>query len=289
MPIKKPMLAVNAGDISKLQYPLYATPKLDGIRCLMVGGKAVTRTFKPIPNDHIRTTLEAVLPDGADGELCLKTTKEFSEVTSAVMRKDGFPDFIYYVFDLYSAKPYVGRMDELKATHLPTNLVAKVLPICIQDETQLLEFEEEALSMGWEGVMVRTGNSPYKFGRSTLKEGYLLKVKRFTDSEATINGFVERMHNANEATKDAFGRTERSSHKANMVPMNTLGALQVRDVKSGVEFEVGTGFDDAQRKEIWEHRDYFLGKIIKYKSQKSGEKDRPRFPVYLGIRNPIDM
>lgn len=287
MTIQKPMLAVDAGDISTLKYPLYATPKLDGIRCMKVNGEIVSRTFKPIPNNYIRNTLKLILPEGADGEICLKDDMSFSAVSSAVMREDGEPDFIYYMFDLYSNKPYLGRMADI---NMGARYFVHVLyPRCIYDKAGLLEYEEECLKEGYEGVMVRTGDNPYKFGRSTRKEGYLLKIKRFTDSEAEIRGFTERMHNTNEAKKDAFGRTERSSHAENMVPMGTLGALYVRDIKSGVEFEVGTGFDDATRQEIWEHRDYFIGKIIKYKSQKSGEKDKPRFPVYLGVRNPIDM
>jgi len=289
MTIQKPMLAVDAGDISTLTYPLYATPKLDGIRCMKVNGEIVSRTFKPIPNHYIRETLKSILPEGADGEICLKDDMSFSAVSSAVMCEDREPDFVYYMFDLYSEAPYLKRIEYMKSHNLTLEFVLKLIPIRINNYEELLRYEERCLKEGYEGIIVRTGDSPYKFGRSTRKEGYLLKIKRFTDSEAEIIGFTERMHNANVAKKDAFGRTERSSHAENMEPMDTLGALQVRDIKSGIEFEVGTGFDDATRKEIWEHRDYFLSKIIKYKSQKSGEKDKPRFPVYLGIRDPIDM
>lgn len=289
MTIQKPMLAVDAGDISTLKYPLYATPKLDGIRCMKVNGEIVSRTFKPIPNHYIRETLKSILPEGADGEICLRTDMSFSAVSSAVMREEGKPDFIYYMFDLYSNKPYLARMEIMVSLSLPRMFVDKLLPVEINNYEGLLEFEERCLKRGYEGIMVRTGDSPYKFGRSTRKEGYLLKVKRFTDSEAEVIGFTERMHNANEAKKDAFGRTERSSHAENMEPMDTLGALQVRDIKSGVEFEVGTGFDDATRQEIWDNKMDWLFKVIKYKSQKSGEKDKPRFPVYLGVRDSIDM
>lgn len=288
--IKKPMLAVDCGDTATLQYPLYATPKLDGIRCMKVGGCIVSRNFKPIPNTFIREKLEAILPEGADGEICLRDTKAFNEVSSAVMRETGEPDFVYYMFDLYGEQGYNNRMREMyRFVGGGGTIIKPLYPETINNEAELLEYETYQLSEGYEGVMVRTGNSPYKFGRSTVKEGYLLKVKRFTDSEAIILGFVERMHNGNEATKDAFGRTERSSHKENMVPMNTLGALQVRDVKSGVEFEVGTGFSDALRKEIWDNKMDWRDSLIKYKSQKSGEKDKPRFPVFLGKRSPNDM
>ena len=73
-------------------------------------------------------------------------------------------------------------------------------------------------------------------------------------------GFDERLHNANEATVDALGHTERSSHKENMIPMDTLGALVVESDKFGV-FQIGTGFDDSLRKWIWENRSDVWGNL----------------------------
>ncbi|KKK86939.1 hypothetical protein LCGC14_2758210, partial [marine sediment metagenome] len=65
--ITKPMLAATLKDVNQLDYSkgYLATQKLDGIRALMIDGKLVSRTFKSIRNNHIRTMLEDVLPDGA--------------------------------------------------------------------------------------------------------------------------------------------------------------------------------------------------------------------------------
>jgi DNA ligase-1 len=178
----------------------------------------------------------------------------------------------------------------VKLDGLPnTPHMRKVLPVVINNRAELDAFEEKCLSEGFEGIMIRTPNSPYKCGRSTEREGYLLKIKRFEDSEAVITGFTEKFHNANEAKKDAFGRTERSSHQENMIPMNTLGNLLVRDVHNGVEFELGSGFDDVTRKTIWDNQQKHKGMIVKYKFQPIGVKDKPRFPVFLGFRSPDDM
>ena len=152
-----------------------------------------------------------------------------------------------------------------------------------------MALEERYLADGYEGVMLRSLQGIYKFGRATKKEGALLKLKRFADSEATILGLIEQMHNTNESTINALGLKERSSHKANLVGKDTLGALSVRDVTTGVEFEIGTGFDDAERAKIWAHKDAYIGKLVKYKYFPSGSKDKPRFPVYQGIRDPRDM
>jgi DNA ligase-1 len=295
--MKKPMLAGKCSDTSKLAYPVLCTPKLDGVRALIVDG-LVSRNWKPIPNTYTRN-LFSDLPKGCDGELIgfkdgCEAGKGFNETQGDVMRESGEPDVRYYIFDYCTTdltKPYKDRMvslkDDLKIGKHKN--VILVLPVLIKTEEELLKYEQECLAKGYEGVMIRSPYGPYKEGRSTEREGYLLKLKRFEDSEAKVIGFEERMHNANEAKKDAFGRTERSSAKAGLVPDGTLGKLFVRDVKTSVEFEIGTGFDDAQRAEIWKNKKTWLGKIVKYKYQACGMKDKPRFPVYIGIRDERDV
>jgi DNA ligase-1 len=155
------------------------------------------------------------------------------------------------------------------------------------EEVQIIE--QNAIDSGYEGVMLRSPNSPYKCGRSTLKEEYLLKVKRFFDAEAEVVGFIEQMHNANEAEKDAFGRTKRSSKKAGMVPANTLGELRLKDLQTGLEFGCGTGLSQELRKQIWTNQDDYRGKIVTFKYQPSGQKSLPRFPVFKGFRHENDL
>ena len=129
----------------------------------------------------------------------------------------------------------------------------------------------------------------YKHGRSTAKEGGLIKVKRFSDSEATILGFEEQMKNNNEKKVNELGRGQRSSHKENMIPKGTLGALVVKDTSTGVEFNLGSGFTDSVRDQLWKYKTDLIGQTVKYKYFDIGVKDAPRHPVYLGIRIPEDM
>jgi DNA ligase-1 len=137
---------------------------------------------------------------------------------------------------------------------------------------------------GYEGVILRAPHAPYKFGRSTVREGYLLKVKRFQDSEAQIIGYEEEMHNGNEATINALGYTERSSHAENRTGKGTLGALVVRDLVTKVEFKIGTGFTPAERLKIWALRHEHLDDVVKYRFFPVGVKDKPRHPSFLGFR-----
>jgi len=293
--ITKPLLAATF-ESESASFPYLATPKIDGIRFLMINGQAVSRSFKPIRNEHIQRLLGATLPDGIDGELTVG--ENFQDSTSGVMSFDGEPDFTAWIFDYvdpYNDEilPYNERLLQLERLNLEglNNLFhVKVLnrPELIQNEDELAEIEARWTEEGFEGVMLRDPQGTYKMGRATVRSQILLKVKQFVDAEATVIEFVEQMHNENEAEQDAFGRTKRSKMLEGLTPAGTLGALIVRS-EDGVEFNIGTGFDAATRQEIWENRENYLGRLVKFKSMTHGTKDRPRHPVFIGWRHEDDL
>lgn len=49
-----PMLATAVENLDVLKYPVLVSPKLDGIRCLIIDGVAMSRSLKPIPNKHVQ-------------------------------------------------------------------------------------------------------------------------------------------------------------------------------------------------------------------------------------------
>ena len=298
----KPMLAGKAPeDLADINYPVLASPKLDGIRCIIRDGEAVSRSLKPIPNEFIRDQLRG-LPDGIDGELMVEGG--FNAVQSAVMSKAGEPkDFWFFVFDQcfgeyipdgFDNKPVFEERLELLtrwSEDYGHNNLMVVEHVLIENAEDLATYEAECLEQGFEGVMVRDPQGPYKYGRSTTNQGILLKVKRFADEEATVVGFEELMHNDNEATTDHLGHTKRSSHAENKRPADTLGVL-VCESSDGASVRCGTGFTAALRKEIWDNQAAYLGTQVKYKhlpdpgGRKPGQT--PRHPVYLGQRHPED-
>lgn len=294
----KPMLAETLEDMSKLVFPVIASPKLDGIRCLIVDGKALSRSLKPIPNKHVQawSAKYAAVLNGLDGELIVGDMGPhvFNRTTSAIMSVDGPEDFVFWCFDKWD-EPATGYSNRLKLTriyleHGEVPAKVKLVPTrTCRNDTELRDFEEDCLDRGFEGAMVRKPDGPYKHGRSTLKEGYLLKIKRFKDSEATIIGFEERMHNENEATTNEVGRTERSSHKAGMKPAGDLGAFIVKHLQTQMIFNIGSGFTAEQRKDYWQRRNKLMNKIVKFKHFEIGEVDKPRFPIFLSFRHPDDM
>lgn len=287
------MLSATIKDIKQLKYPLLASPKLDGIRCIILNGKAVTRNLKPIPNKFIREFLEGIRElDGFDGEIMLGRG-DFNNVQSAVMSEDGEPqDFYYAVFDYHNdcALPYLDRLKRLSQyIEMLNNSRIRELPqYKVTKESEVLELEQEALADGYEGLMLRSGDAAYKFGRSTLREAKLMKLKRFEDDEAEIVSVEPLYENRNIATTNALGRTERSSHQGNLVAQKMVGALHVK-LSNGNEFAIGTGFDDITRKDLWARKNDLIGKKIKFKYQELSADGIPRFPVFLGFRDERDL
>jgi DNA ligase-1 len=292
--ITKPMLSatVHKEELDKLDYPLICSPKLDGIRCLLhptLG--AVTRSFKPVPNVYIREDLARLAGDQMlDGELLALDDDmeplDFNTTQSHVMTRGGQPSYTFAVFDCFEFpdQPFAERLGMAHGRVYGINhpRVMAVTHTLIQDRE---EFEQRALRYleeGFEGTMIRSVEGPYKSGRSTLNQGWLVKYKEWSDAEGTVVGFEERMHNANEDQKDNFGYAKRSSHQENMVPMGTLGAL-ILDTVWG-ELRVGTGFDDFMRDTIWHMQGGTLGKTVTFKYQPFGMQDKPRFPVFKHFR-----
>lgn len=292
MTMIKPMLGI-AVDTTKLVFPIYASPKLDGIRVIIKDNQVLSRNGKPIPNIFVQSLLKSY--HGLDGELIVGHPTHpnvFQLTTSGVMSIEGTPNVRLYVFDCWYAEGGIDtRYNEvLKITRNSSKADIEVVPqIIINSLEELYKFEEDCLEKGYEGVMLRYPNALYKNGRSTVKEGALLKLKRFSDSEAYILGMEPLLRNHNEPTKNALGHTERSSHIYNKVADDLLGALNVKDIHTGVEFSIGSGFTEEQRREIWNKQVELIGSIVKYKYFEVGVKDKPRFPIFCGFRDKRDM
>jgi len=289
----KPMLACDH-DPEFLKFPYYASPKLDGVRATVMNGKVYARSKKLIPNAQVQYLFGHQAYNGLDGELIVgapNAPDTYRNTVSGVMAKDKMPNVTFNVFDHveHAAQGWKHRFTIAKGIACRAGAPALTfLPhVPIADMEQLDKYESFCLDQGYEGVMLRSPDGLYKRGRATAREGTLLKVKRFSDSEAEVLEVIEEMHNGNEATTSELGRTKRSSHKENKTGKGRMGALRVRDLTTGVEFSIGTGFTDSDKDWWWD--DSKLGLIVKYKSLLIGVKDRPRHPVYLGLRDARDM
>jgi len=292
----KPLLATNVEDFSHLSFPAYVSPKLDGVRAMKQGGVLLSRSLKPIPNRNVQA-LFADLPEGFDGELIVGSPSDdpYRRTVSVVMSDDKpADDVLFYAFDIVGLPdhPFQKRYDILRSYIgvLPVVIIPQLLIGSLAD---LETAEATYLEQGYEGLMYRDPNGRYKNGRSSEREQILLKVKRFRDAEATITEAYEEMENQNASFTNELGRTARSSAKAGKIGKGQLGGFHVVGLGgnyNNIAFDVSSSsIEHTERKAIWESREVYIGRVVKYKYFPVGGDTRPRFPIFIGFRDKRDM
>lgn len=295
----KPFRPMRAADVDydKLKFPYMLTPKLDGHRCIIIDGVAMTSTMKPFPNKYVQELFGRPEYNGLDGELIVgdPTAEDVFEKTSSGVRSvEGKPDVMFYVFDIAGEGSAIDRAMKaisLLKEHSDNLRLTWVMVTFVYVKPYLDFMADKYLRQGYEGVMLRHVDSPYKQGRATVKENYLLKVKPMEDAEARIIAINEQMANTNEAKKDELGRTKRSTAKAGKVPKGTAGSFTVQAINgryAGETFEVGSGLDDATRQHVWDNKEEYMGRVLTFKYQPVGNYKKPRLPIFLRFRDGED-
>ena len=290
----KPLLSCEV-PLDKVKFPIYISTKFDGIRALVIEGVVYSRSLKPIRNKHVQKLFGKPEYNGFDGELIvgdIYAKDVFQKTTSGVMSEDGTPDVTFHVFDLWSLPDtdYESRQYVLQDLLLQDSTMSCVVYTTIHKchTVEDLEFFlNHEKNVGGEGLIGRNPKGVYKYGRSTPKEQFSIKFKFFEVEEFEVVGFTERMHNTNEQKRDELGYAERSSAKEGLVPMNTLGSLVLK--YNDTTFSCGTGFDDKLRKEIWDNKELYLGKLASIRYMSVGSKDLPRVPSFIWFRHAEDI
>lgn len=294
----KPLLACEV-PIENIKFPMYASVKLDGILAIVLDGVLVSRTLKPIRNKYLQQKFGKPEYNFFVGELVcgdIYAEDVFQKTTSAVMSIDGEPEDVkFYIFDYCKNKddPFFVRIEDLTTKRISIDCDdIHVLPqILIHNVDEFNAFYATESERNGEGVILRKPDGEYKYGRSTPKQMLSCKFKFMEQEEFVITGFVEQQTNTNEAVVNELGYTERSSAKEGMVGNNTLGAFIVESLDGSITFTVGTGrgLTKELRKEIWNNRDDYLGKLASVRYMKAGVVDKPRQPILVGIRDEDDV
>lgn len=291
----RPILAIEHSKVKTQPSNMYMSEKLDGIRCIIFGGVAYSRSLKRIPNLSIQAYVQhhAEAMEGMDGELIVgdkNAPDVFNQSTSGVMRIEGEPDFTFWVFDrFHPTATWLERYARLVNHSILPNRVALLVHHPVEDMFNIDEFERDMLAQGAEGIMLRDVDAKYKCGRSGTKNPELQKVKRFVDNEFEIIGWEPKYTNTNAATTNELGRTARSTAKDGMVALDTMGSLILRTSK-GDTFSCGSGMTDTIREDLWERRETLMGQLAKVKYFDVGNGyNVPRFPVFIAIRHKDDL
>lgn len=280
-------------DLTKVPYPIYSSPKVDGIRCVIQNGRAMSRSGKRIPNDYVNDVL-SIHDNNLDGELVVwdistNRSAPYHITESQIMSKWTIPNFKYLVFDYVQPGLYLSRLAALTLychSQPVTSVVQLLDQTMCHNADELRQTYERQLSHGWEGTMLRRHDRDYKHGRSTLNEFGLVKLKPWVTDEARIQGFIEELENTNELTKDSLGYADRSTNKAGMVPKGRLGSFVVSHPTFG-EFNIGggPGLTHELRAEYWRIRDTLINIRVKFKhlSGPTSGYSKPRSPQFLGL------
>ena len=300
--ITKPILATDC-DFTKLDFTkgYIAQPKIDGVRAIHLYGKPTItgRSLKPFGNKSLPLLFPNL--EGVDGELTYGplTSPDLCRTTTSVVNShhdDRYSSLIWNAFDYVTPTTeslgYMQRYELLQQLVLdqPNSNVHIVPYQVIYSLDDLLALEQQWLSEGYEGVILRSVNGLHKNGRTTVREGTYLRIKRFVQEDAVVLSLVEAMENTNEPTINELGNSERSTHQSNLVPKGMLGSLVCRDVKSGTTITVGPGeLNHDLRKHYWSNPTELIGQTISYKYFPQGVKDLPRFPTFVSIRPQEDL
>lgn len=302
-----PMLAEDA-DETKIHFPVILQPKIDGVRSVNFDGILTGRSLKKHRNKHVTELFSHKILEGLDGEMVAEHEchPNLCSITSSALGTiKGEPFVLWWLFDFVgyglNDKCYEERYKNLtqyvkwlySTCNEPFVSHLRVVPseYCETMEA-LLWHEEQWLDSGYEGLILRSPDRKYKEGRSTVKEGGLLRIKRFVEEEAVVVAFEEGSSNTNVATINELGHTHRSSHKEGLIPKGQIGSLLCRALKNissrdkvlilkDDTFTVSPGTMTAkQRKYFFENPNELLGKTIKFKFFPHGCKDKPRFPNF---------
>ena len=272
----EPMLAHKFRDHeSKIEYPCYAQPKLDGIRCIAIIEMGVatlwTRTRKPITGvPHIIKALEYQFPqhdgDGpedrtiCDGELYNHSYKDrFEEIVSfckQITPKHGYQIVQYHIYDMIDDFEFHERSNIIEKAGLVNPLVAVKTTYTLNAEELMEQFSEDRAA-GYEGTMVRNADSLYEGKRSYN----LQKIKEFDDSEFKITG-----------VKSGRGRM---ADCAIFTCTNASGDLF--DCKMEGSLDV--------LKEILKNPKSVIGKMLTVRYQGFTNGKMPRFPIGVSVRD----
>ena len=288
----KPMQG-TAINLAKLIYPVYISTKVDGMRINRVGGSCRTKSLKPLGNVYTRELIESYpILEGIEGELTTTwdfgDAEAFNKATGDFRRFEGQPNVCLSIFDIVNEHPFAlryGRMQRL-TDHLPS--FARILPQqLVHNQDHLLAEVAHANEMGHEGIMIRQHDSLYKFGKSTIKGGELLKYKFLEDDEAIVVGVEEGMHNTNEKVTNELGRSKRSSSKEGLVPSGIAGAILGEHPKWGITKI--SGLKDDLAEDLLKNFEKYRGLLVTFRYQAHGTMEAPRQAKFKGFRDPNDM
>lgn len=313
----KAMRAANYNPSKIKRWPVWAEPKIDGVRGLNQDGNFTARTMKKLKNRFTTAYWSKPEYHGLDGEIAAneETHPDLCRLTSsAVGTIEGEPYTMWHVFDYVTEEtrnwPYrvryemlVEKVAALKAAGIGSRI--KVVPrVVCNNMAELEAAHANFMEMGYEGTCFYDPEVAHKEGKSSPNHAGVLRIKDFVDTEAIVLEVIEGEENLNEAQTNELGRTFRTSHQANKIPNGMVGTLVCRQIEdvfdpldekklliaAGTIINVSPGkMTHKDREHYFKHPEEIVGKPVKHKFFPRGIKDKPRFSNFQSIRLEEDM
>lgn len=275
------MLAPNEiADITKVKYPLYVQPKLDGYRCIYHSGAMWSRSGKSFANEHIPEYFNSVFGINdytLDGEI-YAPGYTFNQLQT-IMNNHTAPlpaGLKYFIYDCMPTgqwdaqkcpKPYSDRLKQLQKVVAYIGDHKKVIAIAndkVSTSKEVVDLYKGYLENKLEGVMLKDPEGLYRWKRVTVKSGEMLKVKPYTTEDLEVTGIYE-----------GEGKHE-----------GVAGGVVVNF--NGVAVSCGSGFDDATRKAMAELPSDYIGKTAEIRYLEVTEDGSLRHPSFIRWREEKD-
>lgn len=272
-----PMLAHKFDNYkNKVEFPLLASPKIDGARMIIRKEGLFTRNGKEyLSCPHIHELFKPLFekyPNWViDGEVYAHDIS-FEKVMSLVRKKKPTKEDMIesekiikiYIFDgvvndLNSGfeKRFKLIKEEINNIIGKTEYIIFVKNEKIKSVDEVEEYHNKFVSEGYEGLMIRIPNSVYENKRSKT----LLKYKHFIDDEFKIIDMVEGIGN-------------RSGMAGNLVLQMNNGKTFSSGIKGGEDYY----------KYLLKNKSKIIGKVATIRYQNLSDKEElPRFPVCIDI------
>ena len=269
--VPSPMLAQDYNKYkSKVEFPCYIQPKLDGYRMVYHGGKMYSRNGKEytiLQNSKLAEELKHV-PFVLDGELYVHNKLKFEDY--GILRKQKLSEkdvegeqklnsMEYHVYDIITDDDYETRMKKLYnfADHVNFRFIKFVRTNICHNTKDVDINNEQFLSEGYEGSIIRNAKGLYK----TKYRSYdLLKYKKFDDDEFEIVDFLS---------------------EADVLNKGDNVIVWICQTKDGKPFNVPSKGTREERNNLFNNGKKYIGKKLSVQYFGLTSEGIPRFPKSL--------
>lgn len=242
----------------------YCQPKLDGMRAISLKDNNLTsRKNKPIETlSHLYDEINKLRSLGIeipDGEV-YKHGESFQDNMKLIKKyRCGETEQVcYHIYDQIIDTPFVKRYNALQDIFDINNFkyLELVPTFTIKNEEQLISYHKEFISRGYEGTIIRWGNSGYEIDK---RSQHLLKYKDFKDLDVEV---------------------------IDIIPMDAYPeqGIIVCKLENGLEFKATPKMSHSDKEELLTNKSDYIGKKATIRYFEMTDDGILRFPVCIGFR-----